>query len=88
MTKQYKYQGKPTFHFQPEKMMVDGVMDLDSLRMYLKASVMSDGQLEEAVTSLISVLDGSWRKPKKACGSVPPKGKPGCCSCGQPRGHF
>jgi hypothetical protein len=56
MAKHPKYQGKPTFDFQPEKMIVDGVMDLDSLRIYLKASLMSDGQLEEAVTSLIDAL--------------------------------
>ena len=51
-----KYQSKPTFTFQPANMIVDKAIDLDNLRIYLRAAVQSDGQLEEAVTSLIEAL--------------------------------
>ena len=56
MAKKPKYQSKPTFHFQPANMIQGDAIGTNELLQYLKAAVQSDGQLEEAVTSLIDAL--------------------------------
>jgi hypothetical protein len=66
MARKPKYQGRPTFQFDPARMIQNTasinyipsghVIETEDLLQYLKAAEMSEGQLEEAVHLLISAL--------------------------------
>ncbi len=63
MPRKPKYQGRPTFHFQPETMIQDATdiesgkfIEIGNLRQYLSAADMSDGQSEEAIAKLLEAV--------------------------------
>lgn len=63
MPRKPKYQGRPTFHFQPETMIQDATdiesgkfIEIGNLRQYLMALDMSDGQADEAFTKLLEAV--------------------------------
>ena len=63
MTRKPKYQGKPTFTFQPDNMIQDvsdipsgQVIEIGYLRQYLLAAKWSDGQSEEAIAKLLEAV--------------------------------
>jgi hypothetical protein len=63
MGRKPKYQGRPTFHWQPANMIQDATdiesgkfIEIGSLRQYLMCLDMCDGQADEAFTKLLEAV--------------------------------